>query len=307
MINPTRRVVARRARLGGAILGFIGAIMAAGVAVIAQEIPSEFSAPSKIVGREMKFKVDIDVPDKSKPAPAVILMHGCGGLAPAKSNANWRQVFAKQGYVTLIVESFQARGWGNGVCAEPKYVALEGQLDRVSEAFAAAKFLRTLPFIDQERIVLMGFSHGAGTVLLAQTPYAKRELGSLGIDFDNPPFKALVANYPNCGRAGDNPVRKASLRAPLLIQIGADDDWTLAEWCKTLAELPDYKNHPGFRFRMYPGAYHQFDAGFRVVTLQTCGGAQARCGTTVHTGHNEGAFAEAQKETLSFLQDVAFK
>lgn len=274
---------------------------------LAQDVPGEFGAPSKMLGREVKFKVDLDAPDKSKPAPAVILMHGCGGLGPAKSNANWRQVFAKQGYATLIVESFQARGWGASVCTEPKYVGLEGQLDRVGEAFGAAKFLTALPFVDKNRIVLMGFSHGAGTVLLAQTPYAKGQLGSLGLDFDNPPFKAAVANYPNCGRTGDAPVRKASLRAPLLIQIGADDDWTLAEWCKTLAELPDYKNNSGFRFHAYPGAYHQFDAGFRVLTLKTCGGAEAKCDVTVHTGHNEAVFVEAQKETLAFLNEVAFK
>jgi dienelactone hydrolase len=281
------------------------AALAGAGALPAQEPPREFTAPSRMLGKDVAFKVDLDAPDRSKPAPAVVLMHGCGGRA-SKTSSSWREIFAKQGYVTLIVESFAARGWPGSVCREAKFVGLEGQLDRVGEAYGAAKFLATLPVVDPGRIAVMGFSHGAGTVLLTQTPYAKRELGKLGLDFDNPPFKALVANYPNCGRTDDAPVRKGAPRVPLLVQIGAADDWTLADWCQTMVELPNYRTQPGLRFRTYEGAYHSFDSGTRPTTLQACGGPTGRCGTTVHAGHSDPAFAEARKETLAFLQD-AFK
>ena len=63
---------------------------------------------------------------------------------------------------------------------------------------------------------------------------------------------------------------------PLLLQIGAADDWTLPEWCQTMVELPGYKSQPGLRFRTYEGAYHSFDGGGRPTALQACGGPTGR-------------------------------
>lgn len=95
------------------------------------------------------------------PFPAVLLMHGCGGL-PSRAIEGWAPVLRSWGYATLVVDSFRSRGLGE-VCTDA--LALTGN-QRIPDAYGALKILSTHPKIDRARIALMGFSHG-GIVTLA--------------------------------------------------------------------------------------------------------------------------------------------
>jgi dienelactone hydrolase len=67
-----------------------------------------------------------------------------------------------------------------------------------------------------------------------------------------------VAFYPNCTRAypGGPDFRPY---APLLVLIGALDDWTPAVPCVAIVERARAAGAP-IAIRVYPGAHHSFDA-----------------------------------------------
>ena len=178
------------------------------------------------------------------PMPAVVLMHGCGGIGA--SVRGWERELRGWGYATFVVDSFGGRGLrevcvGGGLSSE----------DRTGDAYAALAVLGAHPRIDQTRIVLMGFSHGGGTALVAAAPSVARSYAREGA----PGFRAFVAFYPRC--RGMFP--GASVAAPLRIHIGALDDWTPARPCEELAGLLARRD-ADVGITVYPDAHHGFDA-----------------------------------------------
>ncbi len=185
----------------------------------------------------------LSTPEGDGPFPAVVLLHGCTGLERNTSHRTvWRglrrhaALLNKNGYATLVVDSFGSRGITDG-CRHPlKYYPLQ-----VSDARDAFDHLSGLPFIDKERIGLVGLSLGGGTAL--RIAAAKD---------DN--YSAFVAYYPYCDRS-INPFKR-----PLLIMVGAKDDWTPARLCRNLEErLRQVFEAQDFELVVYPNAHHSFD------------------------------------------------
>lgn len=175
--------------------------------------------------------------DGPGPFPAVIMLHGCGGLGGR--DRMWAQRLREWRYLSLRVNSFAVRGF--------KQVCGGGKLDmaaRVPDALAALAFLRTLPDVDPRRIALMGWSHGGGATLSTLT--AAPADPSEG-------FRAAVAYYPACRH-----VRGWQTRTPILLLLGGADDWTAAGPCQGLVER---ERQAGLDVTQvtYPGACHGFD------------------------------------------------
>jgi dienelactone hydrolase len=177
-------------------------------------------------------------PDGAGPFPAVVMMHDCSGLGPLSSGApgRWAKELVARGYVVILPDSFSTRGYANGICTD----ASKGRFDvrpfvRARDARAARAFLRTLSYVDQERIGLMGGSHGGYTTLVTLS----RPGGG---------FAAAVALYPRCTF-----FQQLKPDVPLLILTGELDDWTPAKECIPLS---------GERVtvKVYPGAHHSFDS-----------------------------------------------
>jgi len=181
------------------------------------------------------------LPGGTPPFPAVILLHGCGGVT---QNMNvWAQRLQSWGYAALILDSFGQRGIDN-VCSNGR--AFPGT-ERARDAFAAAAYLRTRSDIDPTRIGLIGFSHGGSTALAASV---ERRVSALGAE----PFKAVVAYYPFC------PAIAPRLVSDAQILIGADDDWTPAGRCSDWIALYGKTGEHKPLLKIYPGAVHAFDA-----------------------------------------------
>jgi dienelactone hydrolase len=183
----------------------------------------------------------LTLPKGPPPFPAVILMHGCGGVT---QNMNvWAQRLRSWGYAALILDSFAPRGIDT-VCGKGNQFPPR---ERARDAFAAAVWLRQRPEIDPARIGLIGFSHGGSTALAASV---KRRVAALNAE----PFKAVVAYYPFC------PEITLELASDVQILIGSDDDWTPADRCTKW--LPHYGEVSVHRplLKIYPGAVHAFDA-----------------------------------------------
>ena len=118
-----------------------------------------------------------------------------------------------------------------------------GPLTRALDTHGAKTYLTGLPFVDPERIAVIGGSHGGWTTLEAihQPTTAK-----LGVE----PFRAAVAIYPYC-----NPLVEPD--APLLILIGDLDTWTPVNLCERFMKMGGAGRD--VVLKIYPGAYHAFD------------------------------------------------
>ena len=182
-------------------------------------------------------------PKGNGPFPAVVLLHGCDGMGGTGSDSynRWASRLKSWGYVILQVDSFGPRG-DSFICSNDelmkKYVP-----KRAMDAHDAQSYLAGLRFVDPKRIAVMGWSHGALSTIasVSETP-GKNVV----------PFQASIAFYPYCYKTlGD-------LNAPLLILIGALDDWCPAELCSSNMPKQGKTKHEVI-LKVYPGAYHNFD------------------------------------------------
>src|SRR5262249_44755831 len=106
-------------------------------------------------------------PPGDGPFPAMVLLHGCGGLFQ-ESGAMWprdlqrTRALVALGYVVLLPDSFDPRGVRE-ICRRPQtiYPAIE----RVRDAYGALLFLQRHPFVQPDAIGVLGWSNGAMSVL----------------------------------------------------------------------------------------------------------------------------------------------
>jgi dienelactone hydrolase len=176
------------------------------------------------------------------PFPAVVLFHGCFGIR-AYQDA-WAAQLSEWGYVTLQVDYFTSRGVEQ-TCADLRHAFLRGYGgENVTDAQGALSYLSGLPFVAKDRIALMGW--GDSPVLRAIVR------GGQERNFDRK-FSAAIALYPPCKK-----MDSGDFYAPLLVLIGAKDDWRLAEFCQGMAETAQAHTVPVV-LKVYPDAYHAFD------------------------------------------------
>ncbi len=177
-------------------------------------------------------------PPGDGPFPVVIMLHGCAGLY--ETHAEWAELMASWGYASLRVDSFGSRGIDE-ICTN-----ILQPVPRAADVNGAIEYLRTRPEADAARLVVMGWSHGAGVVLQIDA-----EPGSLRLDL-KPAVLGAIAVYPYCSRSSQ------PYRAPLLVLIGEKDDWTPAAMCEAMVEyLPPAS--AAVELVVYPGATHSYD------------------------------------------------
>lgn len=200
-----------------------------------QQALDKGSKPEPVPGQPLEGR--LSKPKGEGPFPAVVLMHGCGGIW--RWNDVWADRLTSWGYAVLDVDSLGPRG-ETSICDRTGSISGE---TRARDAHGAKAFLAGVPFVDPARIAVLGMSHGGWAVLNAIRRTTTSEL-------ELQPFRAAIALYPWC----DEPTE---LDAPLLIAIGELDDWTPADRCRTFVEGT---RSPGeLVLEVYPGAHHLFD------------------------------------------------
>jgi dienelactone hydrolase len=233
-------------------------------------------------------------PESATPAPTVLLLHGCAGPLTAKGQIAareraWMNLFVSKGYIALLLDSFNPRGFSS-ICTKGQR-PLTAETDRPYDAYAALGWLRAQPFVNGDKIAVMGWSHGAMTTLATISDAMIQEIGWI-----QPGFLAAVAFYPGCIALNKtNYVNKV----PLLMQLGAKDDWTPAKHCVAMAKAAASRGSAPIALDVYPGAYHAFDnpAG-KVGVRSTNSGAGER---QVHVGADPAARAKAIPRTADWL------
>jgi len=224
----------------------------------------------------------------ARKAPAIVALHGCGGMLRAKGTPNLRTLaYAKllnaQGWHVLFVDSLTARGV-KSVCGGKNQVT---QAQRVTDVQAAVAFLAKRKEVDDSRIGILGWSHGGTAALLSN---------DTSVNYVIAP-RAVFAFYPGCSDANGQKMAWQPSK-PVLMQLGAADDWTSPIPCQSLAvQWKDVVLQD-----TYANAHHGFDsngAGAPIaINLTTPSGVK-----TVHTGGEPAAKAASQIKLIAFFKD----
>jgi dienelactone hydrolase len=177
-------------------------------------------------------------PSGGGPFPAVVLLHPCRNQLPRDIERRDAERYTALGYAVLAVDSLGARGVNDG-CAGGG-----ASVDGVMDAYGALLHLATLPFIDPDRIALVGYSFGASIALSA-------------VEFDGPErlfdrqFIAAIAYYPYCPE-------KLAVSVPTVILAGALDDWSPVRFCQQMMGRRTGLGAP-MKLVVYPDTRHAFN------------------------------------------------
>lgn len=240
---------------------------------------------------------------KAEKKPTIIAMHGCGGLYSSFNKARieftprhiaMARILTDAGYNVLFPDSFTPRG-RRSICQESTQQRELSSARRRIDVQVALRWLATQDDVDYARIGMIGWSHGATTILsalnLAQTDVAIRKVQP----------KAAIAFYPACSAYARNrtPYKPA---APMLILMGQNDDWTPPEACENLEKKMQDSDTP-ITLKLFPDTFHEFDAPGMPshVRMDIPGAGKPGLGVTV--AGNADARAEAYREMLKFLKD----
>jgi len=177
-------------------------------------------------------------PEGVGPFPAIVALHGCNGLlkegALVAREAAWTQHLTSHGYVVLFPDSFGPRDVTSDCEGRVRAWA-----ERSYDAYGALRYLQTQPFVIGERIGLMGWSHGGGTVVFA-------------ID-----WKPDIS---------------------FLLEIGAQDDSIQSAPCIERTRSARAGGAP-MQMKVYDGAVHDFDwPGDKLHTITSPSGKVAHYG-----------------------------
>ena len=213
--------------------------------------------------------VRLVLPEGQGPFPFVVLLHGCDGRRPRWSQP-WAALLRAHGIGSAEVDSLAPRGVDQ-VCTRD---AGAWARRRADDAHAVRSWLAAQPFVQHDRIAVMGMSNGGRSVLAAL-----REPQPNGRA-----FRAGVALYPGC--QSDVASRFAT---PLLVLIGRADSVTPARTCEAMrAAQPD---GTALTLHVYPGAPHSFDVD-----------APARRYLGMELAPDPAAAADARQRVVGFLE-----
>lgn len=192
------------------------------------------------------------LPSGSEKVPAVLLMHGSGGIYSAMLEY-WPKLFNAAGYAVLSVDSFGPRGV-KSTAEDQSQVPFAAD---VADAFAALKLLATHPRIDATRIAIMGFSRGGITTWRTGV---ERIISAQNLP-NGLRFAAHVPVYSGgCVGVFRLMVKPGVFsKAPMLWIHGNADDYAPIAPCQDYADRIGKAGTP-VEFVVIEGARHKFDS-----------------------------------------------
>ena len=212
----------------------------------------------------LPVKATLTKPEGKGPFPAVVMFPTGGGWQDTPRH--WRERLNTWGYVTLEVGD------------ENEVPSTLEPLAKVLDAIGALKYLQEIPYVDSDRVIVMGWSTGAETALGAidASSWAGKQKDR---------FVAAVAIYPWCDGVGQ-------FFSPALIISAELDKLARPSSCERLVKsVPLGLSVPVLK--IMPGAYHWFDMLHRPA--QTFGGTYE---------YNAKATEATVNHVRSFLEDI---
>ncbi len=259
------------------------------------------AAPVALRIDDASIPIEVMKPEGDGPFPAIVMLHDCSGLGPRSSGAprRWARELVAHGYVVAIPDSFTTRGFPGGVCTDPSPNRNDvGPFRRVPDAYEAFDRLRALPYVDANRIGVMGGSHGGASTLA--TIVDNRADPKQLAEHKRRGFAAAIAFYPACNMGKPSLTTWYHSHVPLLILAGELDDWTPAAPCEDLVKTAKKNGSPA-EIKVYPNAHHAFDSRAPVRYVAERNNANAPGGKGATTAGNAEAWADSIRQVETFF------
>jgi dienelactone hydrolase len=212
---------------------------------------AELATGNKI-GEVVNVVGHLFLPPGNEKVPAVVLVHGSGGIYNALLDY-WPKQFNAAGFAVFTLDMFGPRGV-RSTALDQSLVPFAAD---VADAFAALRLLATHPRIDAQRIAIMGFSRGGITTLRA----AVEKINAGQKLPDGLRYAAHIPTYAGgCSGAFRFVVKPGVFaRKPILFIHGDADDYTPIGPCRDYAERIRKAGTP-VEFLILEGAHHKFDS-----------------------------------------------
>ena len=271
---------------------FAAIVLAPGVSVAQAEERVTFASLDKTASGETVQLIGQWFPAPRAPGPAVLMLHGCGGLnnatgqlsARMRGYAGWLN---EQGFHALVLDSLTPRG-ERELCTQRLGTRRVTMANRRLDALAGVAWLAQRPDVVPGRIGLLGWSNG-GSSVLAATNLKHPAVRDAAV---KPAF--AVAFYPGCEAELK---RGYDAGAALLLLVGQADDWTPAEPCQRLAARASGR---AVAIETYIDAFHGFDSN-APVRLRRDVPNGVHPGQGVHVGGNPVALQRSREAVQRFL------
>ena len=109
-------------------------------------------------------------PDGDGPFPAVVLLPRCDGFTPFIRN-QLPEILSSWGYLVLAVDGLTSRAVSDP-CNDTK-------VDTLADAYGALLYLATQPFVDKQRVGVLGIASGGRVALTVADPQVQEVLVNL--------------------------------------------------------------------------------------------------------------------------------
>jgi dienelactone hydrolase len=226
------------------------------------------------------------------PFPAVVQLHGCGGLEP--QSYRWAHWLAGRGYVALVVDSFGPRGLKGDCRTWPDEPPITARFD---DAMGGLRYLQSQPFVRGDRVAAIGWSQGGVYAMSVVNGPSLGRAKKRGVELPAVGFAAAIGISPG----GCKSLVNEQVIRPALVLIGGADDWTPAVVCERMVEAMKTRG-ADISIVVYPGAYHYFDVEGREQTvLKEVENELKPGGHGATVAYQAAAAADAYRQVEAFL------
>lgn len=202
--------------------------------------------------------------DASKTYPVIMQVYGgpSGGGVKKSWQSSTNQLLTEAGYIVFRLDN---RGEGDRSAAFKQALYLKMGQPEIEDQVLAADYLRSLPFIDDDRMAMMGWSYGGFMSLMAIT---EPKMGLAAAAVGAPPtewslydthyterFMSTPEANPEGYAASDAIPRLPNMTGRMLLMHGMADDNVIFENSTRVINALQENSQP-FELMLYPGQRH---------------------------------------------------
>lgn len=215
--------------------------------------------------REITVKGKLFIPNNpiSPKAPAMIVLHGSGGISDGRE-LTYGEKFNSLGMYALVIDSYLSRGVDKMPHARRLFEI--STFAQASDAIAGLDQISKINEIDESKIGVIGFSFGGIT-----SYFLNLENVTSKISKTKNRFAANISFYGTCQFSFETPILT---KTPFLFVVGEKDESLDLQACQSKFDKLDKKD-PNSKFLIIPDAHHAWEVNSplsyrKTINLRDC-------------------------------------